>query len=138
MGVNNDKNMNETQPQDELLEQARALNAATDAKTDVYAEAEAAHDQTSDDTPDDARPFEINVAARIKNLPPYLFAELNAMKYKKRREGADVVDLGMGSPTDPPDPLVIERLGEAIKNPKVHAYGAARGIMNLRRDMAAR
>ncbi len=112
--------------------------AANVAKTDVFAEADAARDQTSDDAPEDARPFEINVAARIKNLPPYLFAELNAKKLAKRRAGADVVDLGMGSPTDPPDPLVIERLGEAIKDPKVHAYGAARGIENLRRDVAAR
>lgn len=136
MGVNNDKKGDVTQPLDELLKKVNALDA--NVKTDVYAEAEAAHDQTSDDSPDDARPFEINVADRIKNLPPYLFAELNAKKLAKRRAGADVVDLGMGSPTDPPDPLVVERLGEAIKDPKVHAYGAARGIENLRRDVAAR
>ncbi len=94
--------------------------------------------ESPNDAPDDARPFEINVADRIKKLPPYLFAELNALKYQKRRAGADVVDLGMGSPSDPPDPLVVEKLAEAIRNPKTHGYGAARGIANLRREVAAR
>ncbi len=100
--------------------------AAIDARADV------------DDAPEDGRPFEINVADRIKKLPPYLFAELNALKYAKRRSGADVVDLGMGSPTDPPAQEIIDKLAEAVKNPKVHRYGAARGIQNLRREVAAR
>ncbi len=108
---------------------------------DVTKEADAAFLNALDspnDEPDDARPFEINVADRIKKLPPYLFAELNALKYAKRRAGADVVDLGMGSPTDPPAQSVIDKLSEAVKNPKVHRYGAARGIANIRREVAAR
>jgi len=110
-------------------------------QTDVSSEADEARSNAQEspqDAPDDARPFEINVADRIKKLPPYLFAELNALKYAKRRSGADVVDLGMGSPSDPPAQVVIDKLGEAIQNPKVHGYGAARGIMNLRREVAAR
>ena len=127
---------------DALSEQESELDRSlSQGSVDVAAEADAARasvQRTTDDAPDDARPFEINVADRIKKLPPYLFAELNALKYAKRHSGADVVDLGMGSPTDPPDPLVIAKLGEAIQNPKVHGYGAARGIINLRRDVAAR
>lgn len=108
---------------------------------DIASEAAAALEtarESTDDAPDDARPFEINVADRIKKLPPYLFAELNALKLAKRQTGADVIDLGMGSPTDPPPQAVIEKLGEAIKNPKVHRYGVSRGIPNIRREMAAR
>ncbi|MGN1065351.1 MAG: aminotransferase class I/II-fold pyridoxal phosphate-dependent enzyme, partial [Thermoguttaceae bacterium] len=114
---------------------------STENLVNVSSEAVAANRESleaTDDAPDDARPFEINVADRIKKLPPYLFAELNALKYAKRREGADVVDLGMGSPTDPPAQSVIDKLAEAVKNPKVHRYGAARGIKNLRAEMAAR
>lgn len=114
---------------------------STENLVNVSLEAVAANRESleaTDDAPDDARPFEINVADRIKKLPPYLFAELNALKYAKRREGADVVDLGMGSPTDPPAQSVIDKLAEAVKNPKVHRYGAARGIKNLRAEMAAR
>lgn len=126
---------------DEIQEEKKPFLSTTPS-VDVDAEANAAKENaqnsTTDDAPDDARPFEINVADRIKKLPPYLFAELNALKYAKRRAGADVVDLGMGSPTDPPDPTVIEKLGVAIQNLKVHGYGAARGIINLRREVAAR
>ena len=128
--------------QDALNERDSELERTTpQGAVDVAAEADAARasaQASTDDAPDDARPFEINVADRVKKLPPYLFAELNKLKYAKRRAGADVVDLGMGSPTDPPDPHVIAKLGEAIQNPKVHGYGAARGIANLRRDVAAR
>ena len=60
-------------------------------------------------------PFQINVADRVKRLPPYLFGKINALKYRKRRAGIDVIDLGMGNPTDVPDPLVIEKLCEAAQ-----------------------
>ena len=34
---------------------------------------------------------------RIKRLPPYVFAEVNALKSKARAAGADIVDFGMGN-----------------------------------------
>lgn len=112
-------------------------NNVVDVSSEMNAALESAN-ESIDDSLDTSTPFQINVADRIKKLPPYLFAELNALKLAKRRAGADVVDLGMGSPTDPPPQAVIDKLGEAIQNPRVHRYGAAKGIMNLRREMAAR
>ena len=45
------------------------------------------------------RPFSIEVlGAGAAYLPPYLFAQLNRLKYEKHRAGDDVIDLGMGSP----------------------------------------
>ncbi len=35
---------------------------------------------------------------RIRRLPPYVFAEVNAMKAATRARGEDIVDLGMGNP----------------------------------------
>lgn len=125
----------------EEKKQTDEFNEQTSTLVNVSQEAAAADMEASEatnDALDDASPFKINVADRIKKLPPYLFAELNALKYAKRRAGADVVDLGMGSPTDPPAQEVIDKLAEAVKNPKVHRYGAARGIKNLRKEMAAR
>ena len=49
---------------------------------------------------------------RIKRLPPYVFAEVNAMKAKARAAGADIVDLGMGNPDLPAPRHVIEKLVE--------------------------
>ena len=39
--------------------------------------------------------FEIQPAERIRRLPPYLFARLNALKHQKRQADIDIIDLGM-------------------------------------------
>jgi alanine-synthesizing transaminase len=83
-------------------------------------------------------PFEINCAERVKRLPPYLFAEINRLKYEKRCAGDDVIDLGMGNPTDPPHQRIIDKLAEVAQDPKVHGYSHAKGILGLRREVASR
>ena len=60
----------------------------------------------------------IQVAQRVTRLPPYLFGRINKMIYDKRRAGDDVIDLGMGNPSDPPQELVIEKLAEAARDPE--------------------
>lgn len=82
--------------------------------------------------------FSIPVADRVRRLPPYLFGQINALKYQKRVAGVDVIDLGMGNPTDPPDPLICEKLAEAVGDPRNHRYSVSSGISNLRREVAAR
>ncbi len=82
--------------------------------------------------------FRISVAERLKRLPPYMFGKINKLKYQKRVAGIDVIDLGMGNPTDAPDPLISEKLAEAIKDPRNHRYSVANGIGNLRREVSAR
>src|SRR5689334_1994310 len=83
-------------------------------------------------------PFEISVAERVKRLPPYLFGKINALKQSKRRAGADVIDLGMGNPSDVPDPMVIEKLCEAARDERNHRYSVSNGLQNLRREVALR
>jgi alanine-synthesizing transaminase len=83
-------------------------------------------------------PFTINVADRVKRLPPYLFGKINALKYQKRRAGVDVIDLGMGNPTDIPDSLVIEKLCEAAHDERNHRYSVSNGLPHLRREVAQR
>jgi len=80
--------------------------------------------------------FKIEPAERIKRLPPYLFARLNALKLSMRQKGADIIDLGMGNPTDPTPQIVIDKLCEAAKDPRNHRYSASRGIKNLRAEVA--
>ena len=82
------------------------------------------------------RPFSIEVADRVKRLPPYLFARINRLMHEKRRAGDDVIDLGMGNPTDPPNELVVEKLAEAARDPRNHGYSENLGLLNLRRDVA--
>jgi alanine-synthesizing transaminase len=82
--------------------------------------------------------YDLEVAPRVRNLPPYLFGKINELKYRKRRDGVDVIDLGMGNPTDPPEDWVIDKLCEAARDSRNHRYSAATGIYNLRREVANR
>jgi alanine-synthesizing transaminase len=80
----------------------------------------------------------IEPAQRIKRLPPYLFGRLNALKLAKRQQNIDIIDLGMGNPADPAPRIVIDKLCEAVRDPRNHRYSASKGIFNLRREMAKR
>ena len=74
---------------------------------------------------------------RIRRLPPYVFAEVNAMKAAARARGEDVVDLGMGNPDGAPPPHVVAKLAEVAAKPTAHRYSASRGIPGLRKAQAA-
>jgi alanine-synthesizing transaminase len=69
---------------------------------------------------------------RIKRLPPYVFAIVNQLKMEARRQGEDIIDLGMGNPDLPTPEHIIEKLVEAARNPKNHRYSASKGITQLR------
>ena len=70
--------------------------------------------------------------ARIKRLPPYVFAIVNAMKIEERRRGEDIIDLGMGNPDQGTPQHIVDKLIEAAQNPKNHRYSASKGITKLR------
>jgi alanine-synthesizing transaminase len=74
---------------------------------------------------------------RIRRLPPYVFAEVNAMKAAARAKGVDIIDLGMGNPDGAPPKHVIEKLAEVAQNPRAHRYSASKGIVSLRKAQAA-
>jgi len=76
------------------------------------------------------------VAPRIRRLPPYLFKRIDELKYRLRREGKDVIDFGMGNPTDPSPKPVVDKLIEVVRNPRNHRYSASMGIYNLRKEIA--
>jgi alanine-synthesizing transaminase len=83
-------------------------------------------------------PFDVQVAQRVARLPPYLFGRINTLLYNKRRAGADVIDLGMGNPTDAPEEFIIDKLAEAARDPRAHGYSKSNGIANLRREVASK
>jgi len=93
------------------------------------------HVDDSDSTSD---PFEIRLANRVLRLPPYMFGRINQMLYEKRRAGNDVIDLGMGNPSEPPTADVINKLTEAANDPRNHGYSKSNGIVNLRREVAGK
>ncbi len=73
---------------------------------------------------------------RIKRLPPYVIAEVNAMRAAARASGRDIIDLGMGNPDLPPPAHVIDKLCEVARDPSSHGYSQSKGIPGLRRAQA--
>ncbi|MEM7652357.1 MAG: LL-diaminopimelate aminotransferase [Pseudomonadota bacterium] len=73
---------------------------------------------------------------RIRRLPPYVFAEVNAMKASARADGADIIDFGMGNPDLATPRHVVDKMVEAVQDPKTHRYSNSRGIPGLRRAIA--
>ncbi len=80
--------------------------------------------------------MKIEVANRIERLPPYVLGRLKQMIYDRRRAGADVIDLNMGNPTDAPPDAVVDKLRDAVLDPRNSRYSVSKGVNNLRRDMA--
>ncbi|WP_460007843.1 LL-diaminopimelate aminotransferase [Methanogenium cariaci] len=76
-------------------------------------------------------------AHRLDNLPPYLFARIDAMKAEKRAQGVDVIDLGVGDPDLPTPSHIIESLVEAARNPATHHYPDYTGMLSYREAVAA-
>ena len=73
---------------------------------------------------------------RMKRLPPYVIAEVNAMRAQARSGGEDIIDLGMGNPDLPPPAHVLEKLCEVAMKPDAHGYSQSKGIPGLRRAQA--
>jgi alanine-synthesizing transaminase len=74
---------------------------------------------------------------RIKRLPPYVFAEVNRLKADARARGADIIDLGMGTPDMPTPQHIVDKLVETVTKPRTHRYSASKGIPGLRKAQAA-
>jgi alanine-synthesizing transaminase len=96
------------------------------------------YEHETDNPRNNTAPFHIEVADRVKRLPPYLFARINSVKHQKRTAGDDVIDLGMGNPSDPPQDLIIEKLAEAARDGRNHGYSKATGVPGLRREVASK
>ena len=74
---------------------------------------------------------------RIKRLPPYVFAEVNKLKAEARAAGEDIIDFGMGNPDTPTPQHIVDKMVEAVQNPKTHRYSTSRGIPGLRKALSA-
>jgi len=80
---------------------------------------------------------ELNVAQRVKELPPYLFAEIDRRIEEKRREGIDVISFGIGDPDLPTPPHIVDRLCLEAKKPENHRYPSYAGMKQYREAAAS-
>jgi LL-diaminopimelate aminotransferase len=75
-------------------------------------------------------------AHRLVLVPPYLFAELERKIEEKRREGVDVISLGIGDPDLPTPEPVVRALQQAAADPQTHQYPSNRGLERFREAIA--
>jgi LL-diaminopimelate aminotransferase len=61
-------------------------------------------------------------AERLQKLPTYIFAKQDKLKIEARKHGADLIDLGLGSPDIPPPKEVIDEMVKALSDPANHRY----------------
>ena len=69
---------------------------------------------------------------RMKRLPNYVFAQVNAIKMEARRAGVDVIDFSMGNPDGETPKHIVDKLKDAASKPKNYGYSASIGIYKLR------
>ncbi|MBL7194779.1 MAG: LL-diaminopimelate aminotransferase [Desulfobacterales bacterium] len=65
---------------------------------------------------------------RLNNLPPYLFKEIDRQKEEVRKQGIDIIDLGVGDPDMPTPPHIIKALNRAASDPANHRYPSYSGM----------
>ena len=72
---------------------------------------------------------------RINRLPPYVLAEVTALKAAARAHGEDIIDFGMGNPDQPTPKHIVDKLAEVAQRSDTHRYSLSKGIPRLRRAM---
>ena len=75
-------------------------------------------------------------ANRIKNLPPYLFAEIDKMISKAKEKGVDVISFGIGDPDQPTHQNIVNKMIEAVQRPSTHSYPSYQGLFEYRKAIA--
>ncbi len=78
----------------------------------------------------------IEWADRLRELPPYLFVDIDKAKRQAVAEGRDVINLGIGDPDLPTFPHIIESMKKALDNPANHHYALDAGLPELRQAIA--
>ena len=73
------------------------------------------------------------MARRVRELPPYLFAEIDRAKNKARESGLDIISLGIGDPDTPTPDFIIKALQEAATKGENHRYPSYAGLPAFRR-----
>ncbi|MDR0501005.1 MAG: LL-diaminopimelate aminotransferase [Coriobacteriales bacterium] len=79
----------------------------------------------------------MKIANCLNNLPPYLFAQIDAKRNALREQGIDVISLGIGDPDMPTPEHIVNAMAEAIKRPENHQYPDYAGSLAYRQAVAA-
>lgn len=74
----------------------------------------------------------IKEASRMKEVKSAIFAEMNALKTELEAQGKKIINLGIGSPDQPPSTHVVERLKKELDIRENYDYATSEGLPELR------
>ncbi|TFG27242.1 MAG: aminotransferase class I/II-fold pyridoxal phosphate-dependent enzyme [Promethearchaeota archaeon] len=80
--------------------------------------------------------IKIKYADRIGRLPPYIFAEIEQLKSEKRKQGIDLIPLGIGDPDLNTPELILNEMIEQVKIPENQNYPTSMGEEDYRQAVA--
>ena len=66
--------------------------------------------------------MKVNTASRMGEVREYYFSRKLKEINSRNAEGADIINLGIGSPDLPPPAAVVKALQQSLALPKVHQY----------------
>ncbi|MCX5816806.1 MAG: LL-diaminopimelate aminotransferase [Proteobacteria bacterium] len=78
----------------------------------------------------------VKPALRVEKIPPYLFARIDKKKAEARSKGIDLIDFGIGDPDIPTPKNIIEKMKQAVEDPKNHRYPSYEGMLEFRQAVA--
>ena len=80
--------------------------------------------------------MKVKPAIRTNTVQEYYFSIKLKQIEDMRRSGADIINLGIGSPDMAPSENTIKRLIEEVQKPGVHGYPSYSGAPALRKAFA--
>ena len=80
----------------------------------------------------------MQIADRLKKIPPYLFVELRKKINRAKAEGIDVISLAIGDPVEPTPDTIIDELCKTARDPENHRYPTdeEKGMLAFRKEIA--
>lgn len=81
--------------------------------------------------------MKVKPAKRTNSVKEYYFSQKLRQIDQMRKMGADIINLGIGSPDQPPSNNTIRRLAEEASKADAHGYQSYIGIPDLRKAFAA-
>ena len=78
----------------------------------------------------------VELAERVRNLPPYLFAAIDRMKQDALAKGVDLIDLSIGDPDIPTPGHIVNAMKRAVEKPDNHRYPSYEGMLTYREAVA--
>ncbi len=80
--------------------------------------------------------IKVELAHRVKSLPPYLFARIDQMKEEALKRGVDVIDISIGDPDLPTPEHIVKAMQKAVEKPENHKYPSYIGMYSYREAVA--